>query len=299
MFSKIYFDSFESQLVFEISGKPIARLTAKWMGFRAPTNGFSALRAIDAINHNVVGTYQAHDLSIQVCATNVLVSGVNVDRSDYLMLIGALNDYKDKLMPALPSEQSTPVMARDYKTPDTVQVQFYRGEHSFSPSSIFVDLNDGDKMIASAKAASGDWSYLPTTARSLCHAEDIQPKVLAELIPVLESALGRLKPVVVAPAPDIITSSLDDTGEFSVVKNGATIVHLILPIGTARSLHRALTTNADVKYNLKCCGNAFIKHSVNGGVYITPGSGGCHQPLHIPADCVDSVRKTMLDFYTE
>lgn len=326
MFTKIRFDEFESEIVFEINGAIVAKVPASWVQSRKATTAFNVLSAIDAMNCDIEGRYSLEDITVVVAKTHTMVGNVNVSREDYPRMTVALDNYHHQLMPALPSEFDTCALARSRSDPKIIVIEQI-GKDDTS-RLIRVDELDVDDMIESAQAAVASkpesWSYTSKKPNSVCYARYIPVPSLPKVITALAKAKSILAgaPAVtavtatavtataVAPAPapavttpvvtpKVVTASLDSSGNLRIYEDGINIVASSIPLGTIKGLYKAFQTmpGARSHFDLTCCGRVDVHWRIGGEIDIIPASPRCHFNYSIAAKHVDAVSKAITEYF--
>lgn len=291
MFTKIRFDEFEQEIVFEIGGKAVARVSAKWMNYRSARSAFIVLQAIDAVSMGIVGEYPIVSFTVSVKKSSVVIGNIDCT-DDKDRVCDVLRLYYYRLTPSLPSSANTCAMARG--SSDTLIIESY-DTLGASSGCAMVDAKEVDAMIASAKAATGTWSY--GAGQSIPYASNVRSGSLPSMIELLERARDILTPK--PPAPIAITATIDTNGELKIKAGAATVVHVTLVFGTIRALHSYFKSGStgDSSYTLDCCGQVEILRNPIGDLTITPVKSSCHGAYTFHVNHLDAIKSAIAKCY--
>lgn len=294
MFTKVYFDKFESEIVFEISGTVVARVPAEWVRKRNAYTAFQLRAAIDAMSANIETKYAVHNMSIKVSKTGTVINSINVEPADYTLVTAALMDYYHQLSPILPSAAFACVMARG--EPNTILIEHYQVDGNYPGRIVTVNAEGIVEMLASAQQATGDWSFTSKDGRS--SSSEVRAASLPSMVATLQKAHEKL--ISAPPKPPVYTAYLA-SNMLKVMLDGRTdYTTTSIPLETFRGIYSALSADnkSSTFYTLSCCGRVAVDWTSAGDLQLTTSNSTCHLGFTLPSkyhaairDCLDKVFK--------
>lgn len=301
MFTKVYFDEFESKLIFEIDGSIVAQVPAEWIGARYSESSFQVSRVIDAMGASVVGEYRIGSVAVEVTSEHTVIGNVVVGCSDSAIVRDALREYQQRLLPCLPSASAECTMARNPGSPKCITIEHYESSGKSRGLITITPEGAADMLKSAMECKESVWSHLNNNS---CNAHNVRAASLPSVIECINKAIIRFKPKKPSvDTPTVITATIDNYGTLKIIENGITVYQTTLSIQGFRELYRAIKSGDSVTYQLSCCGIVIINYKLDSDIVAEITTGGtsaksaCHSGYTIQAKYVNAVKLALTEVF--